>query len=467
MGVTTLHPEYIENLPDVTRTRDAVKGQRTIKSKGPLYLPADFAKSDADRYAVYKERAYFLGATKQAAKSYSGMVFRKPASWGEDGLPVELEQFQYNIDGSGKSIEQLAKFGFTELEEAGRIGFLADYTNNKSGLTKLEERLSGARPILVPYVFESIWNWKTGVIKGRSMLTLVVLRESVDFGDDEFDHDEEYQFRVLRLNDQGQYTMQLYDDSGEPKSDELLILANKKPLDHIPFYIAGTEDNTPTVDQPMLLDLANMNISHYQSTANIEEAAYLLGCPTLHIDIGDMSVDEFASANPSGVKVGARQGLQTQRGKIEMVQASESNLGAEQMEKKIERMKELGAKLVTKGGQNETAEAARINASGEASALDIAVNNLSDVMEKALEDFMRFIGVETEITYRLNTEFWESSLDPQVLNGITGLKATGVIANQDVRYMIRTKQIGFEEGRTDEDIDLSIANDNSGLILDS
>lgn len=467
MGVTTLHPEYIENLPDVTRTRDAVKGQRTIKSKGSLYLPADFAKSDADRYTVYKERAYFLGATKQAAKSYSGMVFRKPASWGDEGLPAELEQFQYNIDGSGKSIEQLAKFGFTELEEAGRIGFLADYTNSKGGLTKLEERLSGARPILVPYVFESILNWKTGVIKGRSMLTLVVLRESVDFGDDEFDHDEEYQFRVLRLNDQGKYTMQLYDDSGEPKSEELLILANKKPLDHIPFYIAGADDNTPTVDQPMLLDLANMNISHYQSTANVEEAAYLLGCPTLHIDIGDMGVDEFAAANPSGVKVGARQGLQTQRGKIEMVQASESNLGAEQMEKKIERMKELGAKLVTKGGQNETAEAARINASGEASALDIAVNNQSDVMEKALEDFMRFFGVETEITYRLNTEFWEASLDPQVLNAITGLSDRALIGKQDVRHMIRTKQIGFEEGRTDEDIDLSIANDNSGLILDS
>lgn len=467
MGVTTLHPEYTVNLKEVTKTRDAVKGQKRVKDKGKLYLPADFAESDTERYAVYKERSYFLGATKQAAKSYAGMVFRKPASWGEDGPPDQLEEFQYNIDGSGKSIEQLAKFGFTELEEAGRIGLLADYTNDQGGLTKLDERLSGARPVLLPYVFESIINWKTGTVRGRSMLTLVVLREEIETSLDEFDHESEYQYRVLRLDDQGQYTMQLYDDGSVPLGDETVILANGQPLDHIPFYIAGTEDNTPAVDQPMLLDLANMNISHYQSTANVEEAAYLLGCPTLHIDIGEMGVDEFASANPSGVKVGARQGLQTKGGTIEMVQASESNLGADQMEKKIERMKELGAKLVTSSGQNETAEAARINASGEASALDIAVNNLSDVMEKALEDFMRFLGVETEITYRLNTEFWESSLDPQLLSGITGLKTMGVISNQDVRYMVRTKNIGFEEGRTDEDIDLSIANDNSGLTLDS
>ena len=349
MGVTTPHPEYTANLPDVTRTRDAVKGQRVIKSKGKSYLPADFAKSDTERYAVYKERAYFLGATKQAGVSYSGMVFRKPASWGDDGLPTQLEPYRYNIDGSGKSIEQLAKFGFTEQEEAGRIGILADYTNDQGGLTKLDERLSGARPVLLPYVFESITNWKTGVIRGRSMLTLVVLREEVETSLDEFDHESEYQYRVLRLNDQGQYTMQLYDDGSVPLGEEVVILANGQPLDHIPFYIAGTEDNTPSVDQPMLLDLANMNISHYQSTANVEEAAYLLGCPTLHIDIGELSPDEFKSANPSGVKVGARQGLQTKGGSIAMVQASESNLGADQMEKKIERMKELGAKLVTKG----------------------------------------------------------------------------------------------------------------------
>jgi len=467
MGVTTLHPDYIVNLPDVTRTRDSVKGQRTIKNKGTLYLPADFAKADAERYTVYKERAYFLGATRQAAKSYSGMVFRKSPSWGEEGAPAQLDEYLYNIDGSGKSLEQLAKFGFTELEEAGRIGVLADYTNDQGGLTKLDERLSGARPVLLPYVFESIVNWKTGVVRGRSMLTLVVLREELETSLDEFDHETECQYRVLRMNEQGQYTMQLYDDGGEPKGEEMVVLASGQPLDHIPFYIAGTEDNTPAIDAPLLLDLANMNISHYQSTANVEEAAYLLGCPTLHIDIGEMGVEEFAAANPAGVKVGARQGLQTKGGTIEMVQASESNLGASQMENKIERMKELGAKLVTKSGQNETAEAARINASGEASALDIAVNNLSDVLEKALEDFLRFLGVETEVTYRLNTEFWETSLDPQVLNAITGLTDRAIVSKQDVRHMIRTKQIAFEEGRTDDEIDASIANDNSGLTLDS
>ena len=41
----------------------------------------------------------------------------------------------------------------------------------------------------------------------------------------------------------------------------------------------------------------------------------------------------------------------------------------------------LGARLVQRGGQAETAEAARINASAEASTLDTLVGNLSEALE--------------------------------------------------------------------------------------
>lgn len=270
---------------------------------------------------------------------------------------------------------------------------------------------------------------------------------------------------MLRLRD-GVYTQQLLSDSGEAITEKFTPLAAGKTLDHIPFWFAGSDDNTPRCDAPMLLDIALMNISHYQSTAIIEEASYLLGCPTLHVDIGDLSPIEFAKANGDQIKVGARTAVQTKKGKIEMVQASESGLAANQAAEKIERMKELGAKLVTRGNGVQTAEAARINASGEASALDIAVNNLSDALEKALEDMARFDGQEVEVKYRLNTEYWESSLDPQTLSAITGLSDRAIISKSDARYMIRAKRVEIEEGRTDEEIEQAIAEEISGLPID-
>ena len=465
MGVTTLHPEYENNKPWVQLCRDAVVGLPAVKPKGTTYLPADFAKSDEARYAVYQERAYFIGATKQAKKSYMGMVFRKAPETGSDGLPNLIDDIQYNIDGCGQSIEQIAKLAIGELMETPRFGLLADYPNAQSGLTAEQESKLGLRPFLSAYPFESVINWKTSNVNGCEQLTLVVLREKIDNSESEFDHNFEYQYRVLRLVG-GEYTQQLYNNGGSPIGEEFApLMACGQSFDHIPFHFAGTDDNTPAIGQPLLLDLALMNISHYQSTANVEEAAYLLGCPTLHIDIGDMSADDFTSVNGAGIRVGARKGIQTQRGKIEMVQANESGLGADQMEKKIERMKELGAKLVTSSGQNETAETARINASGQSSALDLVVNNVSDCMEKALEDLQLFMGEAEQVTYRLNTNFWEETLDPQALSAITGLVGRS-ISNQDLIYMLQTGRVQLEEGRTAEQVAESIANDNSGLPID-
>ena len=117
----------------------------------------------------------------------------------------------------------------------------------------------------------------------------------------------------------------------------------------------------------------------------------------------------------------------------------------------------VGAKLITKSGQAETAEAARIKASGEVSALDTMTNNLSDALENVLEDMLLFAGEADEVTYRLNTSFYEDSLSSDVATAITGLESTGVIAKRDARHMIRQGKIEFEEGRTDEEIDQDIA----------
>lgn len=456
MTVSIVHPEYALNLPLVETTRTAVRGQKAIKDEGIKYLPADFAKDDQDRYLVYKERAYFIGATRQAEKSYVGMIFRRPANEG-DGLPNQIKDIESNIDGCGGSLEQLAKYGATELMETGRFGLLADFPSVDGTLTAERERLLGVQPYITGYKYESIINWKTEAINNCQMLTLVVLEELIDAAEDEFGHEVQSQYRVLRLRDDG-YTQQIYDDGGMALGDEFYpLMSGGERFNHIPFYITGSDDNRPDVDYPMLLDLAYMNISHYQSTANVEEAAYILGCPTLHVDIGETGTEDWKKLNPNGIKVGARTGVQTQGGRLEMVQASESSLGADQMEKKIQRMKELGAKLVTDSGQNETAEAARINASSESSALDTMVNNLSDSLENALRDVGLFLGIDEDINYRLNTDFWEGSLDSGTISAITGLVSTQSISNYDVRHMLRQGKIEIEEGRTNDDIDKDIA----------
>ncbi len=457
MSVSTKHPEYLEALKTVRMTRDAVKGDPAIKKGGELYLPAEFADSDTARYKAYKNRSFFLGVTKQAEKSTMGMIFRKQPDVGE-GLPFYIENLQFNIDGSGQSIEQIAKFGVKEMEETGRVGLFVDYPPVDTTVTRSQEAQAGARPVIISYEFEQIINWRTTVINGIEKLSLVVLEEKIlKESNTEFQHDMEKQYRILRLRD-GIYTVEVQDEHENTVEEEFPpLMAGGQPFDHIPFYIPGTENNRPCVDSPLLSDLAVVNVAHYQTTADHRENLYIHGQLTLGIAT-KLDFNEFKQANPDGIKVGSRSGHYLgEGGSFQTATAPESSslrVGLQDLE---EQMVSIGAKLVTKSGQAETAEAARLKASGEASSLDIMVNNYSDAIELALEDMLLFVGQWEPVTYRLNTQFFEDTLTPQLAAAITGFETAGTIAKRDARYMIRKGKIEIEEGRTDEDIDLDIA----------
>ncbi len=457
MSVKTKHPQYTEFAPIVKLTRDAVKGNPAIKAAGTTYLPADFSDSDEDRYNVYKERAYFMGVTGQTQDASIGMVFRKPAII---GLSSPLQALSQNIDGSGQSLDQIARYGVKEVEEAGRIGFLADYPTSEEGITKAEETALGLRPYMSTYAFESIINWKTEVVGGKDTLTMVVLKESIQdpSNTDEFDHEVDDRYRVLRLV-QGVYTQQIYNDAGVAINEQWIPKQSGKPINYIPFYFAGAANNLPSCDMPMLYDIAVVNIAHYQTTADHRENLFVHGQLTMGIST-DLSHAEFEAANSNGVTVGAREGIFLgESGSLQSITAPESGALRVALLDLLDEMRDLGAKKVQAGGQAETAEAARINASAQTSTLSTVAMNVSEAMTKCLIDMSLFMGANDDVSYTLNQDFWEASLDPQLISAVTNLKLNGTIATTDVLYMIRQGRIGVDPDRTDEQIAIDVANE--------
>jgi hypothetical protein len=178
----------------------------------------------------------------------------------------------------------------------------------------------------------------------------------------------------------------------------------------------------------------------------------------LHVDAGDTTPEFWAQENPAGITIGSRRGIVTQGGKVELVQAEERNLLVKLKESKEEEMVKIGARLVQRGGAGETAEAARINASAEASTLDMLVGNVSEAIEAALEDVCLFLGEDPEIVeYMLNRDFWETSIDTQTAMAIIQFGDAGIIARSDQRHMIRQGRIQIADGRTNDEIDDEIS----------
>ena len=448
-GVATTHPEYSFAKEIWATTRAASAGQQIVKAGRQLYLPG-FIPDDEERYNQYLQRAYFMGVTGRTRDSLIGMVFRKAP---QIDVPPQVEEILDNIDGAGQSINQIAKAASKGILEAGRHVFLVDYPQS-GGVDAETEALLGLQPTIASYPSEALINWRFEGVQGKQKLTLAVLLERVEVDEaNEFSHETENSYRVLRLRD-GVYTQQLYGDSGYPITEEYApTMAGGAMFDHIPLHIPGAENNLPDVDLPTLYDLAILNIAHYQTTADHRENLFIHGQLTMGVT-SDLSADEFLQSNPNGLVVGARKGVFLgSNGSFHSVTAPESSSLRVALQDLEQQMIMIGARLIQKGGMAETAEAARIGAAGEASALDTLTNNLSEAIEAALEDVALFMGAPTKgITYRLNKDFWESELSPQALQAVMQARMQGVIGPIDAIHMIRQGRIQIDPEREDADI---------------
>lgn len=447
MPVSTTHPLYADMLPVWQECRAAVAGQSAIKSGDTTYLPASFAKSDPERYAQYLVRAYFMGVTGRTKEALTGMVFRKSA---RIVVPDQINALLENIDGAGQSLDQLSKEIVGDVLTTGRYALLVDYPSAPEGLDSESERSLGLRPTIAAYAAESLINWRFEGVGGRKQLTMAVLSEHVEADDDEFSHDTETVYRVLRLRD-GVYTQSLYDQSGDPITEEYVPrMAGGAPFDHIPLHIIGAANNLPEPDMPPLYDMAVLNISHYRNTADLEESSFISGQPTVHLNIGETDAAEWERLNPNGIQIGSRAGVLTQGGSMQLVQAEATNLPFELMRHKEQQMVAIGARLVQRGGQAETAEAARLNASAEASTLDNMVGNVSEGIEAALEDVCLFIGADPEVVeYQLSREFWETNITSQDLQAV--ISGVGTLYGPlDALEMIRAGSIKLRDDRNNE-----------------
>jgi len=419
------------------------------------FLPSEFAVTDPERYLGYLRRAYYFNATGQARKALVGMVFTKDPI---KDVPESMDYLLDNFDGSGQSVMQVAKRCEREILTVGRVGLFVDYPKTEPGLSKDEELAIGVRPIGCIYEAESIINWKTTVSNGRSVLSLVVLHEQVDAGD-EFGHSLEDQYRVLRLRN-GVYSQEVLNASGDTVAPEFEPLAAGAALDHIPFYFIGAEDNMPDVDEPVLKALADTNVAHYQVTADNMENLHVHGQVTLGV-VTKLDYSQFKDANPNGIKVGARTGHYLgEGGQLVTATAPESSSLSKALTQIEQQMIYLGGKLVTRGGQAQTAEAARIEAAAEYSVLDTTVKNLSEAFEAALKDMARFEGANPDdVSFAFDMDYMGGNVDPQLAAAITGLKQGEIISMEEAVDMIKSGKIQIPEGRTADEIKQAIAGD--------
>ena len=434
MPVETTNPEY-DLYSDVwVKTRDAVRGSVAVKDKKAQYLPVPDAETnprgiDSVRYRQYLNRAVFTNYTGRTKNALVGAAFRKKPII---ELPDGLEYLIDDATGDGLSLEQLAKDELSNLLETGRSMLLVDYPQTEEGLSAEDVSLLDLTASIVPYTAEAVINWKTDVVAGRSLLTLVVVKEPYLENSDEFSHESKTQYRVLRLDEQG-YSQQLYRDDKPYTETFYPKKSDGSTFSYIPVTFVGSQNNDPTVDDAPLSDIADVNMAHYRNSADYEESCFITGQPTLFIT-HSLTQEQWSEYNPEGIKIGSRAGhVLGETGSANLLQANPNNLVMEAMKGKEQQMVAIGARIITDRGGNETAEGARIRFASENSVLGDIVGNLSAAIKSCIYWIGEFMGVETdECVFIINREFYDKSVDPQMIMSLVTLLDRQLVGGQDI-----------------------------------
>lgn len=410
MGVNRKHKAYTAAADQWSRCRDCFDGGDAVKAADHKYLPPlPTHLENPEKYKEYKLRALFYNATGRTVEGLSGAIFQKAPTV---TLPKALEDQLKDVTLTGVSADSFALKSTREVLVTGRYGVLVDM----SGDAAAEQR-----PYWVGYRAEDIVSWRTTRRGGDQVLTRVVLREIAEEPDpkDQFGTVDVEQYRVLELIDVA-YVQTIWRKGDVNKDEwapwtptgqtepELIPERRGKPLDFIPFEFLGPTSNLPEVEKPPLLDLVDVNLSHYRTMADLEHGRHYVALPTPWVAglVGDKQ---------GPLKMGPSVVWELEAtGKAGMVEFTGQGLGAldKASEEKRHMMATLGARLLEEQpAGHETATAVEMRHAGEHASLRTVAQSVETGLTTILRWHAWWMGIEAtpedvDAAFELNKEFF-------------------------------------------------------------
>jgi hypothetical protein len=417
MPVETPRKEYEAMLERWTRCRDCYEGSDAVKARGQKYLPALAShQKNMLLYFAYVMRALFFNAMARTVDALAGAIFQKPPMI---VVPKSYEKQLADVTLTGEPMEMFSLKAAREVLKVGRAGVLVDMAAEEKGKKASEP----ARPYLVNYRAEDIVGWGTIRIEGDSRLALVVLHEVVEANDpkDPFMVLSLDQYRVLMLEgevDSLVYKQQLW---RKPEGSDQFVIAEETnparrgtPLDFVPFMFINATSIAPAIEKPPLLDLADVNLSHYRTSADLEHGRHFTALPTPWIS------GSIAGDSNEELAIGSGVAWQLEKdGSAGMLEFSGAGLGAlvtaDQEKRKM--MATLGARMLEDVAvAAETATAVRMRHSGEGATL----RTIAAVLEQGLTQVLQWLvwwqdttdkPQEVKASLELNKEFFNLKAD--------------------------------------------------------
>lgn len=445
------NPEYEVFASLWAKCRDAAAGQDRIHYQNKRYLPM-LSGMDKTDYSQYLRRAMFFNATGRTASGLAGMVMRKPYSL---DYPATGEGDLSTLGDNNEPLQDMIARTLLAQLVVGRIGHLVDAPRVEEGSN------AGPKPYVTEYSAESIWNWHEERINGVLKLSLVVLHETFEeIVGPRHQVRESVRFRVLRLgiepavaridspqrDDEGnviaragsyalrdgfteedltepfyyQETWVYETDADGNRTDKLELESVVVPkrsagrlLTEIPFQFTNVASSSPTPEKPPLLDLVNVNLSHYMNSADLEWGRHWTCLPTPWVAGSSTDTPPRIGSSTAWVMPDAD-------AKVGMLEFTGRGLGhlKEGMEHKEKLMAVLGSRLLADDKPGvEAAAAIKLRMSGDSAVLSTIAAHAAHSWVQILTWVWEWTNLgDASVELELNSDFNPQRLSPQDLS---------------------------------------------------
>ena len=431
--------DVIAMMPDWSVMAAVTNGTNYLRDMSETYLPQE-PREDDDAYQTRVDRSVLSPYTSRLIETAAGAILRKPIHVEGDLYWLDLIQ---NIDGLGSNINEYARRALVSSLTYGHSAILVDYPAAAGAMNLAEERAMGRRPYFVHVDAPQIWGWRKE--PGTNRLLQVRIHDYDVRPLNEFGEEQIEQMRVIYPGRYDLYTL----------GQEIVEFTSTGgySLDEIPLVPIYSNRRGLLISQPPLLDIANLNITHYQRQADLIHALHIAAMPTLVLEGWD---DTTGSAT-----MGVNYAIAMQPGnKAYYVQADATSFDAQmaELESLASQMSTLGVtKLFGQKFVAESAEAKRIDQAQSNSVLSIISQELESALNQAFEFAAQYVGIEApEITIDRDFDYYR--LIGQDVSVLTQLNQLGKISDAMLLEILRRGEVLPDNINIEDELEVSTEN---------
>jgi hypothetical protein len=414
--------DVIAMMPDWGVMAAVTRGTNYIRDLSETYLPQE-PREDEDAYRTRVDRSVLSPYTSRLIETAAGAILRKPIQIEGDPYWQELAN---DIDGLGSNINEYARRALVSSLTYGHSAILVDYPAATEARNLAEERAMGRRPYFVHVDAPQIWGWRKET--GTNRLLQVRIHDYDVRPLNEFGEEQIEQMRVIYPGKYDLYTL------GQDVVE--FTATGGYSLDEIPLVPIYSNRRGLLISLPPLLDIANLNITHYQRQADLIHALHIAAMPTLVLE----GWDDTTGSSTMGVNYA----IAMQPGnKAYYVQADATSFDAQmnELESLASQMSTLGVtKLFGQKFVAESAEAKRIDQAQSNSVLSILSQELESCLNQAFAFAARYVGLEPP-TVIVDRDFDYYRLIGQDVSVLAQLNDNGKISDTMLLEILRRGEI--------------------------